>query len=33
MREHEAKERLFILSQPGAPTESAIKIEPILVDL
>lgn len=33
MREQEAKERLFILSQPRVPTESGIKIEPILVNL
>lgn len=33
MREHEAIERLFILSQPGVATESGIKIEPIAVNL
>lgn len=33
MREHKAKERLFILSQPCVPTESGIKIEPIVVNL
>lgn len=33
MREHEAIERLFILSQPHVPTESGIKIEPIVVNL
>ena len=32
-REHEAIERLFILSQPRVPTESGIKIEPIVVNL
>lgn len=32
-REQEAKERLFILSQPRVPTESGIKIEPIVVNL
>lgn len=33
IREHEAIERLFILSQPGVATESGIKIEPIAVNL
>lgn len=33
MKEHEAIERLFILSQPGVATESGIKIEPIAVNL
>lgn len=33
MRAHEAKERLFILSQPRVPTESGVKIEPIVVNL
>lgn len=32
-REHEAKERLFILSQLRVPTESGIKIGPIVVNL
>lgn len=32
-REHEATERLFISSQPRVPTESGIKIEPIVVNL
>lgn len=31
--EHEAKERLFILSQLRVPTESGIKIGPIVVNL
>lgn len=33
MRAHEAIERLFILSQPPVPTESGVKIEPIVVNL
>lgn len=32
-REHEAIERLFILSQARVPTESGIKIGPIVVNL
>lgn len=32
-REHEAIERLFILSQLRAPTESGIKIGPIVVNV
>lgn len=33
MREHEAIERLFILSLPGVATDSGIKIEPIAVNM
>lgn len=33
MREHEAIETLFILSQTRVSTESAIKIESIVVNL
>lgn len=33
MREHEAIERLFILSQPGVATDRGIKIEPIAVNM
>lgn len=32
-REHEAMERLFILSQHRVPAESGIKIGPIVVNL
>lgn len=33
LREHEAIERLFILSLPGVATDSGIKIEPIAVNM